>query len=209
MASTSSNNPLTFKNNMNTKIAGTSVYDDTLNIESNVKNNFYNSNIKSKNHFPKKKNILSAIDLNQNYYDRKRPYSTSKTDHLNKHSNKKSNLNKPHSAKVNSKAHDNLDLGNYQDLRSINADYYQALIDKITKEYGEIDADLIHEYISNLKNDDNIQIIDENNNNDEHQVNNNGELINNNENSEMNAKNQYEDLNQGEEICVDNEENFY
>lgn len=212
MGNTTPNNPFTMKNNTNSRFGGAAFYQDSQNIDANMKYNIQINNTNDFNYEPgKKKNILAAIDLNKNYYDKKRPYSASKPIKINNHFTQNSNLNKARSAKSKVKAHDNLDLGNFQDLRNINADYYQALIDKITKEYGNIDAELIQEYIRNLENENNIQINDENNNNDnlEGNVYGHQDIINNHEISEINPKNNSAAVQHREDIGDENEENLY
>ena len=216
MTNSTSNNNFGMRNNANTKIGGSTLYEDSQNYDLNLKNNI-NHFIPNKNNYePKKKNILAAIDINKNYYDKKRPYSANKLNYLDNYPNhSKANLNKPRSANNKIKAHDNLDLGNYQDLRNINADNYQALIDKITKEYGDIDAELILAYIRNIENNNNnnlnndIQIIENDNpETNRHDDYNRKVLINNQDISEINVNNNSEQI-QREDLGEENEDNFY
>lgn len=236
MSNSTSNNHFNQKNNTaNTRVGGsTALYEESQNMDSiNIKNNIYynNSNNNNKNKFnydSKQKNILAAIDINKNYYEKKRPYSANKMiyyDRQQASNNSKASINfkKPRSAKSKIKNHDNSDLGNYQELKNVNADYYQALIDKITQEYGNVDAELIHDYIKNLENENknNVKIINENNefgddnNNNNHlqgndiHYNNYKGLNNNQEISEINNKNNSQALQNKEDIEDENYDNFY
>ncbi len=112
------------KHSTNAMMAGSSLYE-----ESQVKNS---NNLKNES---KPKNILAAIDLNKNYYEKKRPYSAHKVIYHDNNiqsitsnsnaANLNLNNNKPRSAKSKIKNYDNSDLRNHQHQNNVNADYYQ------------------------------------------------------------------------------------
>jgi len=144
MANTTSNN-FNVRNSSNFHIGQTTINELS---QRNLKHDFSNDI------YLKKKNILAAIDLNSDFSNKKRPYSANKPPHK-LHINKQNpyNKNKPRSAKSKSKNYDNLDLGNFQNLKNINKEYYQKLIDKLINEYGnnsDIDEEILNAYLNKI-----------------------------------------------------------